>query len=93
MNLESIELLILDVDGVLTDGSVTMTAEGARGDTAKEMGEVLRWPDAARRVGEDAQRLPFEMSRIHSGYTELERLFESAMETPAQQAMGSSARS
>ncbi len=28
MNLATIELLILDVDGVLTDGSVTLTAEG-----------------------------------------------------------------
>ncbi len=33
MNLESIELLILDVDGVLTDGSVTMTAEGESSQT------------------------------------------------------------
>jgi len=33
MNLQSIDLLILDVDGVLTDGSVTASAEGESGQT------------------------------------------------------------
>lgn len=33
MNLQSIDLIILDVDGVLTDGSVTASADGESGQT------------------------------------------------------------
>lgn len=63
--------------------ALTMTAEGARGETAEEMGKVLHWPKAARRVGEDAQRIPFELARIHGGYAELNRLFH-AGQSPEQ---------
>ncbi len=64
--------------------ALTMTAEGARGLTAEEMAKVLRWPEAARRVGEDAQRIPFELAKIHGGYAELNRLLR-AGQSPEQE--------
>jgi serine protease inhibitor len=51
--------------------ALTMAVEGARGQTALEMGRVLRYPDAAQRKGEDAQLLPWDTSRIHRGYAVL----------------------
>jgi serpin B len=51
--------------------ALAMTAEGARGETAVEMGKVLRFPDAARRVGADAQSIPWRTSLIHTGMGEL----------------------
>ena len=51
--------------------ALAMTAEGARGETAAEMGKVLRFPDAARRVGADAQLIPWRTSLIHTGMGEL----------------------
>jgi len=51
--------------------ALAMTAEGARGETAVEMGKVLRFPDAARRVGADAQLIPWQTSLIHTGMGEL----------------------
>lgn len=47
--------------------ALAMTAEGARGETAEEMGKVLRFPPAARRAGEEARRLPWNMAHIHTG--------------------------
>jgi serine protease inhibitor len=66
-------------------GALAMTAEGARGETAMEMGKVLRFPQAIRRTGGDAQLLPWRMSLIHAGMAGLnERL--AGEDTPAQQA-------
>ena len=47
--------------------ALAMTAEGARGETADEMGTVLRFPAEARRIGADAQRIPWETKLIHTG--------------------------
>ena len=47
--------------------ALAMTAEGARGQTAKEMGAVLRFPDAVKRMGNDAERIPWATARIHAG--------------------------
>jgi serpin B len=56
-------------------GALAMTAEGARGETAAEMGKVLCFPAAARRVGDDAQRIPWETSLMHAGISSInERL-------------------
>jgi len=52
-------------------GALAMTAEGARGQTAAEMGKVLRFPAVARRTGADAQLIPWQMSMIHTGMTDL----------------------
>lgn len=51
--------------------ALTMAAEGARGETAEEMGKVLCFPDRVRRVDKDAQRLPWRMSLIHKGLATL----------------------
>lgn len=59
-------------------GALAMTAEGARGDTAKEMGDVLRFPLSCRRVGEDSQLIPWKTSLIHTGYEKLNRKLHSA---------------
>lgn len=53
--------------------ALAMAAEGARGDTADEMGKVLHFPKAARRVGADAQLIPWETSLIHTGLAQLSR--------------------
>ena len=52
-------------------GALAMTAEGARGETVEQMGRVLRFPEAARRVGDDAQLIPWETSLIHTGMASL----------------------
>jgi len=51
--------------------ALAMTAEGARGETALEMGRVLRFPEAARRVGADAQLIPWRTALIHTGMGKL----------------------
>ncbi|MDX1565982.1 MAG: serpin family protein, partial [Phycisphaeraceae bacterium] len=55
--------------------ALTMVAEGARGQTAREMGSVLGFPKAALRVGADAQSIPWRTALIHSGQGELNRRF------------------
>jgi len=52
-------------------GALAMTAEGARGETAAEMGKVLCFPEAARRVGDDAQLIPWETSLMHTGMSSI----------------------
>lgn len=56
--------------------ALAMVAEGARGKTAEEIARVLRLPVGAERVGDDAQRLPLEWSKIHTGFRDLNRLFD-----------------
>jgi serine protease inhibitor len=63
-------------------GALAMTAEGARGQTAKEMGDVLRFPDACNRIGKDAQLIPWETSLIHTGYAALNEKLHSVQTNP-----------
>ncbi|MDP7019921.1 MAG: serpin family protein, partial [Pirellulaceae bacterium] len=56
--------------------ALAMTVEGARGATAKEMGKVLRFPNACRRVGDDSQLIPWETALIHTGMAQLNRKLE-----------------
>jgi serine protease inhibitor len=58
--------------------ALAMTAEGARGKTAEEMGKVLRYPDAVRRTGDDAALMPWKMDLIHAGLAELSGRFSTA---------------
>ena len=67
-------------------GALAMAAEGARGETATEMGKVLRFPDATRRTGDDAQRIPWETSLIHTGMSELNRKLNGSDDDPAKTA-------
>ena len=64
--------------------ALAMTAEGARGGTAAEMGKVLRFPEAARRLGDDAQLLPWNTGLIHTGMAALNDRFQSQADTPAE---------
>jgi len=54
--------------------SLLMAAEGARGLTADEIGQLLGFPESLRRVGEDAQMIPWEMSRMRLGQAEINEL-------------------
>lgn len=55
--------------------ALAMTAEGARGETAAQMGKVLRFPEAARHVGDDAQLIPWNTALIHTGMAALNERF------------------
>jgi serine protease inhibitor len=61
--------------------ALAMTAEGARGQTADEMGKVLRFPEAAKRLGDDAQLLPWNTGLIHTGMAALNDRFQSKPDT------------
>jgi len=54
-----------------------MTIEGARRETAEEMGKVLRFPERVRRTGGAAQSKPWNTTLIHTGMSELNRQFSS----------------
>lgn len=56
-------------------GAMAMATEGARGNTAEQMGDALAYPDAMRRTGDDAQRIPWRTSLIHTGFGELNKRF------------------
>ena len=68
---------------------LAMTLDGARGNTAKEIGEVLRLPAHFERVDNDPSVLPWKMSLIHSGYSELNGRLSAAQDDPNYQAMRS----
>ena len=42
------------------------------------MGQVLRFPAAARRIGDDAQLIPWNTSLLHTGMAELNERLEKA---------------
>jgi serine protease inhibitor len=46
------------------------------------MGKVLRYPEAARRTGADAQLLPWNTSLIHTGMAALTERFQSKADAP-----------
>jgi serine protease inhibitor len=56
--------------------ALAMAAEAARGQTALEMGQVLRFPPAARRIGGDAQAIPWNTSLLHTGMGQLNQRLE-----------------
>jgi serine protease inhibitor len=62
--------------------ALAMVAEGARGETAQQMAKVLRFPDAARRLGDDAQLIPWNVALIHTGMAELNERFNAAQSPP-----------
>jgi serine protease inhibitor len=67
--------------------ALVIVAEGARGKTADEMGKVLRFPRAARRVGGDAQAIPWKVSLIHTGLGELNRRLENSGKPPSKKVL------
>ncbi len=52
--------------------AMTMVQEGARGQTAQEIGHVLGFPKAAKRTGPDSQLIPWQTSLIHTGLAEID---------------------
>ncbi len=55
---------------------LAMTAEGARGETARQIGDVLRLPAALRRRGADAAARPWDFGPVHAGLGALLRAGE-----------------
>ena len=62
--------------------ALTIAAQGAEGETATEMGSVLRFPDAVRRASSQNQTNPWKTDQIHVGMSILYRQFSP---TPVQQ--------
>ncbi|MGA2069463.1 MAG: serpin family protein [Thermoguttaceae bacterium] len=62
--------------------ALAMVAEGARGKTAEEMGRVLRFPEAARHIGADAQLIPWNVALIHSGMAALNQRLSASQSPP-----------
>jgi serine protease inhibitor len=58
--------------------ALVLSAEGARKQTADEIGKVLHLSKAARRTGADAGERPWDLSLIHSGLALLRRQFAAA---------------
>jgi serine protease inhibitor len=65
-----------------------MTLEGARGETAAEMGTALRLPDSLRSLGGDAKQLPWRTAPYHLGFADLNR----RLTTPADAVKAQAAR-
>ncbi len=55
--------------------ALDMVAEGARGETADQMGTVLRYPAEWRRAGADAKSRPWNEAPVHAGVASLTRRF------------------
>lgn len=55
--------------------ALAMTVEGAQAETAAEMGRVLRFPDAVRQTGDDAESILWNTERIHLGLSALNQRF------------------
>jgi serine protease inhibitor len=58
--------------------ALLIVAEGARKETAEEMGRVLRFPEAARQTGTDVDERPWDLDLIHPGLALLRRQFAEA---------------
>jgi hypothetical protein len=54
---------------------LAMTAEGARGETAREMGRAMRLPESMRRQGPDSLAQPWDFAPVHVSMGELTRCF------------------
>jgi serine protease inhibitor len=65
--------------------ALAMAAEGARGETALQMGEALGFPEEARRIGDDAQLIPWRMSLLNSGAAQLQERLNRRSDASTQQ--------
>ncbi len=68
--------------------ALLLVAEGARRETADEMGRALRLPRTVRRAGDDARAQPWGLEPIHRGMAELNRRFEEASRPPSKTVLG-----
>lgn len=62
--------------------ALAMTMEGARGETAEQMGNVLRFPAAARPMGPGNDLLPWNTALIHTGMKNLHERFNPKPPSP-----------
>ena len=53
--------------------ALAMTIEGARGETARQMGEVLQFPATLQRSDSTAAQLPWRTAIIHAGVADLQQ--------------------
>lgn len=65
--------------------ALMMLAEGARGETALEMGKVLGFPEALLRYGNDAQKIPWEFGIMRVGQGRLNELLGDNSKNSAEQ--------
>lgn len=65
--------------------ALTTVAEGARGETAEEMGKVLRYPDSTRHKSDDARVLPWDMNLVHTSMAALNDHFAGGGRPSSQQ--------
>jgi serine protease inhibitor len=63
--------------------ALVMVAEGARAETADEMGKVLRLPKRLRQVGPAAGQRPWDLGPIHAGLETLNKQFAAANRPPS----------
>jgi serpin B len=61
--------------------TLAMSLEGARGETAEEMGTMLRLPEEIRREGDGAQTIPWKTNSLHGGLGTLSRRFNAVDST------------
>jgi serine protease inhibitor len=62
--------------------ALVIVTEGARGQTADEMGKVLRFPPVARNTGAEARSLPWNTELIHTELAALNKRFDAANQPP-----------
>lgn len=54
-------------------GALTLVAEGARGETAEQLGRAMRYPANLRQKGPEARISPWDTERINTGMAEFNR--------------------
>lgn len=54
---------------------LALAAEGARGETALEMGKVLGLPKVARRTGRGSEQMPWQISWLNRSFSDLTRRY------------------
>ena len=65
--------------------ALAMATEGARGETALEMGRVLRFPEQTRNVTGDSERKPWQTSIMNASYASLNSRFHGSDKAIAKQ--------
>lgn len=65
--------------------AMLILAEGARGKTAEEIGQVMQLPASVRRLGSGQQRIPWEVSLLHTGVAEVNRQLTEIKSSPEQE--------
>jgi serine protease inhibitor len=63
--------------------ALVIVTEGARGQTADEMGKVLRFPPVTRNTSADSRSLPWNIELIHTGLAALNKRFDEGNQPPS----------